>query len=78
MPYNTNKDLPEAVKTHLPEKAQDIYRAAFNNAWEEYADPKKRREVETREDVSLKVAWAAVKNKYVKKDGKWVLKEGEK
>ena len=33
-PYETNKDLPDSVKKHLPEHAQDIYREAFNNSWE--------------------------------------------
>jgi cation transport regulator len=72
MPYQTNKDLPESVKNHLPEHAQDIYREAFNNAWDEYKDPEKRRGDISREEVSHKVAWAAVKEKYVKKDDKWV------
>ena len=32
MPYETNEDLPSSVARHLPPHAQDIYRAAFNNA----------------------------------------------
>jgi cation transport regulator len=32
MPYQTNAELPESVKRHLPDHAQDIYRAAFNHA----------------------------------------------
>jgi len=43
MPYETIHDLPENVRTNLPEKAQEIYQAAFNNAWEQYEDPAKRR-----------------------------------
>lgn len=59
MPYDK---LPESVTKHLPEHAQDIYRAAFNAAWDEYDNPKKRRNVlENREKVAHKVAWAAVK-----------------
>ena len=38
MPYAQNADLPPAVRDHLPEHAQDIFRAAFNNAWTLYAD----------------------------------------
>jgi len=34
MPYKRNVDLPESVKDNLPEKAQDIYRGAYNGAWE--------------------------------------------
>ena len=75
MPYNTNKDLPDTVKNHLPAHAQDIYREAFNNAWEQYADPKERRGNESREVVSHKVAWTAVKTKYEKQGDKWVPKK---
>jgi cation transport regulator ChaB len=34
MPYEFNSDLPLPVRSHLPEGAQDIYRAAFNSAFE--------------------------------------------
>jgi cation transport regulator len=56
------------VRNHLPQHAQEIYLAAFNNAWEEYA----RRE--DREIVAHKVAWAAVKKQYVKAGKDWVRK----
>jgi cation transport regulator len=47
--------------------------AAYNNAWEEYKDPKKRRGKESREQVSHKVAWSAVERVYHKNEqGKWV------
>lgn len=32
IPYKQRMDLPESVRTVLPEHAQDIYRAAYNNA----------------------------------------------
>lgn len=67
MPYSSNDELPEAVQK-LPKHAQDIFRAAFNNALKEYDDDEER---------AFKVAWAAVKNKYEKKDDKWVAKESE-
>ncbi|NDE18844.1 MAG: cation transport regulator ChaB, partial [Alphaproteobacteria bacterium] len=44
MPYLTNDDLPKKVKDHLPAHAQDIYRAAFNHAWEQYKSTKNRRD----------------------------------
>lgn len=72
MPYNSNKDLPDRVKSHLPEHAQDIYREAFNNATKQYTDPHKRLGSESQEEVAHKVAWAAVKEKYTKKSDKWV------
>jgi len=71
MPYQTNKDLPDSVRHVLPLHAQDIYRAAFNHAWDEYKDPDKRRTDEPREQIAHKVAWAAVKKKYRKVDGEW-------
>ncbi len=72
MPYARNHDLPESVRNHLPEHAQDIYRAAFNHAWSEYADAGDRRGNESREEVSHKVAWSAVKEKYERgDDGRW-------
>ena len=71
MPYKTNADLPKAVIHVLPLHGQDIYREAFNHAWEEYKDPEKRKTKESREEVSYKVAWAAVKHRYHKVDGKW-------
>ncbi len=56
----------------MPKHAQDIYRAAFNHAWDEYADASNRRGDESREEVAHKVAWAAVKEKYQRgDDGHW-------
>ncbi len=70
MPYKNISDLPDSVTHVLPKHAQEIYAAAFNHAWEEYKSPQKRREQETREETAHKVAWAAVKKKYIKaKDG---------
>lgn len=74
MPYSVNADLPDAIKGNLPIHGQDIYRASFNSAWKEYKEPAERRTSETREQVSHKVAWAAVKQKYAKKNDKWVEK----
>jgi cation transport regulator len=72
MPYKSTRDLPDAVRDNLPEHAQDIFKEAFNSAWDEYADPDKRRGHESQEEVSFKVAWAAVKNEYEKgDDDKW-------
>ena len=74
MPYKTVSELPASVKNSLPKHAQETYLAAFNNAWEEYEDPTTRRGGASREEVAHKVAWAAVKLSYVKRDDKWVLK----
>ena len=43
MPYQSNSELPEMVRESLPEHGQNIYREAFNSAWDEYKDPSERR-----------------------------------
>ncbi|HRL10738.1 MAG TPA: putative cation transport regulator ChaB [Aggregatilineales bacterium] len=76
MPYKNLSDLPENVRNHLPKHGQEIYRAAFNSAWEQYKDPEDRRGDSSREETAHRVAWAAVKNEYEKDDstGEWKRK----
>ena len=72
MPYRSTRELPASVRDNLPAHAQDIYKEAFNSAWDEYADKDKRRGEESREEVAHKVAWSAVKQDYEKgADDKW-------
>lgn len=66
MPYESVKDLPESVRNVLPEHAQHIYLEAYNNAWEQYKAPEKRKLGGTREETAHAVAWAAVKKEYRK------------
>ena len=68
MPYATNEDLPPGVRHHLPERAQDIYRSAFNRAWDRYSIE----EPERCEEVAHRIAWAAVKRGYRKLGTEWV------
>jgi cation transport regulator len=68
MPYDSVSELPDSVKDNLPKGAQEIYKEAFNGAWEQYADE------DDRETRAHKVAWAAVKKKYEKSGGDWVKK----
>ncbi len=63
MPYAANDDLPAQVRHNLPAHAQDIYREAFNHAWRQYGG---------NEETAHRVAWAAVKRRYVKRNGAWV------
>lgn len=69
MPYESILELPEGVRNNLPKHAQEIYQAAYNNAWEEYGHVEER---------AHRVAWAAVKQKYVKDEntGRWKKKNG--
>ncbi len=74
MPYQKRNELPDSVQSalsHVPH-AQEIYKEAYNSAWDEYADPKDRRGDSSREETAHAVAWSAVKEKYEKgDDGKW-------
>jgi cation transport regulator len=63
MPYASNDELPPAVADHLPPHAQDIFREAFNHAWDEYGGDEQR---------AFRVAWAAVKRGYRKRGDEWV------
>jgi cation transport regulator len=63
MPYASNDELPPAVANHLPAHAQDIFREAFNHAWDEYGGDEER---------AFRVAWAAAKRQYHKRGSRWV------
>ncbi|MDA8049545.1 MAG: ChaB family protein [Rhodospirillales bacterium] len=67
MPYDSIYDLPPAVR-RLPAHGQEIFRAAFNAAWESYADRGER----AQEEIAHRVAWAAVKRRYRKVRGGWI------
>jgi cation transport regulator len=76
MPYKQISELPESVTNVLPKHAQDIYKEAFNSAWEQYKDPDERRDDADREEVAHRVAWSAVKKTYKKgADDKWHPKD---
>jgi cation transport regulator len=75
MPYKRLEDLPDNVRNVLPKHAQEIYRAAFNNAWGEYKDPEERRGDASREETAHKVAWAAVKKEYEKRGDEWCRRD---
>jgi cation transport regulator len=66
VPYASNADLPASVRETLPGHAQDIFRAAFNHAFATYRDDPRR------EEIAHRIAWAAVKRKYVKAGEGWV------
>jgi cation transport regulator len=67
MPYASNEDLPDSVRRHLPPHAQDIFRSAYNHAWQTYG----AREPARREEIAHRVAWAAVKKQYRKVGDSW-------
>lgn len=64
MPYATNTELPENIRSALPRHAQDIFRAAFNDAYQRYGSNEAR---------AFRIAWCAVKRSYVRRRvGLWV------
>lgn len=70
MPYASNQDLPPPVRDALPPHAQDIFRAAFNNAHaEREGDPRQ-------EEAAFRIAWGAVKRSYEKAGDQWVPRSG--
>ena len=48
------------MKDNLLGHGQDIYRVAYNSAWEEYKDPSKEKGI-LQEETAHRVAWSAVK-----------------
>lgn len=73
MPYSHNKELPKSVRDSLPEHAQDIYRKAYNSAFDQYDKPDDREGGATQEETAHKVAWSAVKNSYKKSSNdEWI------
>jgi cation transport regulator len=71
LPYASTDDLPLPVRAHLPPHAQEIYLAAFNSAWNQYAS----RDPDRREATAHRVAWAAVKHSYRKVGERWVARQ---
>lgn len=72
MPYETLGQLPKQVADNLPKHAQEIYKEAYNAAYQQYADPKDRDGDSSREETAHKVAWSAVKSSYEKDaKGNW-------
>ena len=66
MPYRSNLELPPAIRSHLPEDGQDVYREAFNYAYAAYAGDAER------EKRAHMIAWAAVKRTYAQAGDQWV------
>ncbi|HZX40553.1 MAG TPA: ChaB family protein [Myxococcaceae bacterium] len=67
-PFPTNADLPATVQHRLPERAQDIFREAFNHCFDRHGD----------QEHGARMAWSAVKRRYEEMpDGNWVASPHE-
>ena len=67
MPYISIDNLPESIRNTLPIHAQHIFREAFNASIAKYGEVR-----------AFKIAWAAVKLKFVKRSDKWVEKASKR
>jgi len=64
MPYDSNNEIPEAVRNAIPSaEGQSIWRKGYNSGWEQYHD----------EGKAAAIGWTALKNAGYKKnaEGKW-------
>lgn len=64
MPYQTLTELPETVRETLPHQAQEVYRQAYNSAWDRYKLRRNRRNDVSREEVAHRTALNIVKQNY--------------
>ena len=63
MQYDTVKQLPVTIRDVLPEQAKEVYRKAYNQAWEEYEQDAHRGL--NQPALAHQQAWGAVKREYV-------------
>lgn len=66
MSYKSNSELPETVRENLPEHGQEIYRKAFNNAWDEYKEPSERKGDASRKRLLIRLLGMQLR-KFMKK-----------
>lgn len=77
MKYETKENLPDTLRSVMPEEAQEIYLDAYKKAWDDYEEYEGG-EME-REGVAHRKGMHAVGEEYVRdrKAGVW-YKKGEK
>ena len=73
MGFNRIADLPQHLHDELPEKAQELYLAAYNQAWEaETAAASGEIDEQTLAEQADKDAWLRVKEEFVQdENGRW-------
>jgi cation transport regulator ChaB len=70
MLYKSTKELPQKVQETLPEKAQLLYKDAFNEGFQAATSTEYKEEA--RVELAAKFAWEKVSKHYVQKNGVWV------
>ncbi|MDX2214596.1 MAG: ChaB family protein [Oculatellaceae cyanobacterium bins.114] len=69
MPYQALDNLPQDIKEHLPQGAQQIFLAAFNSAESDGLS----------QDGATQVAWNSVRAEYSQgRDGEWLHKNDDR
>lgn len=72
MAYNSIIDLLKDAQIDFPKHAREIYKQAYDKAWDEYGDTENRQGSQSRKEAAHRLAWKAVENKYEKgPGGKW-------
>lgn len=75
MPYTSTEQLPKGVQQNLSQAAQEIYRDAYNEAWESSRYAKDRIDTDdSRQVTANRIAWEAVKT-CCERDmlGRWIV-----
>lgn len=77
MPYINNAQLPKGVQTYLSEAAQEIYRDAYNYAWDNCRYAQDRHDSDdSRQVTANRMAWERVKECCSRdRRGKWITRE---
>lgn len=80
MPYVSINELPDGVRTVLPKHAQEIYKEAYNSAYDRRDTLNERCDDKSCEPAAHRVAWAAVKKAGYKKgeDERWHQQQKQK
>ena len=73
MRYTNKSELPPTIRDVLPERAQELYLEAYNQAWDEYDEGQGYL---TRDGMAHQRGWTAVQHEYVQDQGTglWHLK----
>ena len=73
MTFHRVADLPQRIRDELPEQAQELYFAAYNQIWEaENAAAAGDIDEQTLAELASKGAWLQVNEEYVQDEhGRW-------
>lgn len=74
MTYESKADLPETLRSTLPDEAQDIYIEAYNRAMTDDSTPTPGGEL-PKDAAAHAVAWQAIETEFENVDGRWYRKD---